>query len=162
MMKFHIAEHKYVIHPGYLILHKEAMTVFGVVGSGIFIGLWDEQKNYSGCCCFQYPKSKQAHEQSANYGNVAIRHLIKKMRDNGSNLTDLKAHLLGGASLDQNNMGEENQKISRELLIKYKIEIVSMDVGGKYGRKFLYDTKSGQTVTYKTRQLRKSDWYPYH
>ncbi len=160
-MKFQLAEHKYIIQPGYMIIYKEGMTVFGVVGSGIFLGLWDEKKQYSGCCSFQYPMNQEAKKSSSNYANVAIRHLIKKMRDSGSNLTDLKAHLLGGSVKDIHEVGEENQKISREILSKYKIEIISIDVGGKYGRKFLYDTQSGQTVIFKTKNLRDTDWYPY-
>lgn len=161
-MKHDIAEHKYFINPGFIILYKEPMMVYGVVGSGVFIGIWDEKKEYSGCCSYQLPKTSVKEKSTALYGNIAIRYLIKKMRENGSKIHDLKAMLMGGASKDQNKIGEENVHIAKEILEKFKIEIISMDTGGKMGRKFVYDTQSGHTITYKTKNLRTSDWFPYN
>lgn len=160
-MKTEITEHKYLIQPGFIIIYKEPAMIYGVVGSGIFLGIWDEKKEYSGCCSYLYPKSPATDKGSAKYANVAIRYLIKKMRENGSNLNDLKALFLGGASLTLDKTGEENAHIAKEILNKYKIEIVSNDIGGKMGRKFVYDTRSSQIITLKTKHLRKIDWYPY-
>ena len=157
-----IAEHKYLIQPGYIIIYKEPAMIYGVVGSGIFLSIWDQHKEYSGCCSFQLPLCPSQKKGSPQYANVAIRYLIKKMRDNGSNLHDLKALMLGGATQNTDKTGEQNIHITKEILEKFKIEIITADNGGRLGRKFVYYTNSAQLITLKTRKLRKSDWYPYN
>jgi len=160
-MKKELTEHKYLLQPGFIIVYHEPMIIYGVVGSGIFIGLWDEKKEYSGCCCYLYPHTIEKEKSTGFYGNVAIRWLIKKMRENGSQIQNLKALLMGGATLNNSKIGQENIHIAKEILNKFKIEIVSTDIGGKMGRKFIYETQTGHSITYKTNKLRKSDWFPY-
>ncbi len=160
-MKKELIEHKYLLQPGFIIIYNEPMLIYGVVGSGIFIGLWDEKKEYSGCCSYLYPHTGDNEQSTAFYGNIAIRWLIKKMRENGSQLPHLKALLMGGASKNNVKIGQENIHIAKEILNKFKIEIVSIDAGGRMGRKFIYETHTGHSITYKTNKLRNSDWYPY-
>jgi len=161
-MTFSISEFKYLIQPGYMYITDTATSIYGVTGSGVFVGLFDEKNRYSGCCSFLYPNPPNESTTSTKYGAVAIKHLIKKMKNKGSNIHDLKAHLIGGSDLDSSkDYGQKNVNVAKTVLSYFTIEVLSSDTGGRIGRKFIYDTESGQTLTYKTDKIRKSDWYPY-
>jgi chemotaxis protein CheD len=161
-MSFNISEYKYFIQPGYMFITENATSIYGVTGSGVFVGLFDEKKKYSGCCSYLYPKPPEDEALSTKYGAVALKHLIKRMRQQGSSITDLKAHLIGGSDIEASeNHGINNLNIAHTILSYFMIEVLSSDIGGKMGRKFIYDTESGQSLTLKTEKIRKSDWFPY-
>ena len=161
-MSFSISEYKYLIQPGYMYITENATSIYGVTGSGVFIGLFDEKMKYSGCCSYLYPIPPNNKSISTKYGSIAIKHLIKKMKNKGSSIEDLKAHLIGGGDTDtSSDYGQKNINIAKTVLNYFTIEILSSDTGGKIGRKFIFDTESGQSLTYKTEKIRKSDWHPY-
>ncbi|MCL2063192.1 MAG: chemotaxis protein CheD [Candidatus Cloacimonetes bacterium] len=161
-MSFSVSEYKYLIQPGYMYITENATSIYGVTGSGVFIGLFDEKNKYSGCCSYLYPSPPNTKVLSTKYGSIAIKHLIKKMKNKGSSVEDLKAHLIGGSDSEtSNDYGQKNINIAETILNYFTIEILSSDTGGKIGRKFIYDTESGHSLTFKTEKIRKSDWYPY-
>jgi chemotaxis protein CheD len=162
MMNFSVSEYKYLLQPGYMLITESATSIYGVTGSGVFVGLYDTQKKYSGCCSFIYPSPTDTNTLSTKYGSIAVKHLIKKMKNKGSSIEDLKAHLIGGGdSTTTDDYGEKNVNIARTVLNSFMIEILSADTGGKIGRKFIYDTETGQSLTFKTDKLRNQDWFPY-
>ena len=161
-MSFSISEYKYLIQPGYMFITENDTSIYGVTGSGMFIGLYDARKRYSGCCSYLFPHHLNNETLSTKYGSVAIKHLIKKMKNKGSNVEDLKAHLIGGSDNDTSkDYGKSNVNIAQTILSYFMIEILSSDTGGKMGRKFIYNTESGQSLTLKTEKIRSSDWFPY-
>ncbi|MCB5249763.1 MAG: hypothetical protein RBS16_01085 [Candidatus Cloacimonadales bacterium] len=160
-MNNNLTTNKYLLKPGYMIINQEPTVVYGVVGSGVFLALWDEEESYSACCSYLYPFTKDKSKSNSLYGNTAIHWLIKKMKDNGSDTKNIKAHLLGGASSNSQRIGDNNILIAKKVLKKFNIEVVAADIGGKMGRKYIFDCQNGQSVTFKTHKIRKSDWYPY-
>ncbi|MCL1826833.1 MAG: chemotaxis protein CheD [Candidatus Cloacimonetes bacterium] len=161
-MSFSISEIKYLILPGYMFITDNHTSIYGVTGSGIFVGIYDKRKMYSGCCSYLYPYPPDKTTLSTKYGAVAIKHLIKKMRNKGSNVEDLKAHLIGGSDNETSaQAGVSNVSVANTILGYFMIEILSSDTGGKMGRKFIYNTEDGQSLTLKTEKVRKSDWFPY-
>jgi chemotaxis protein CheD len=146
-----------------MFITDQSTSIYGVTGSGIFLSLWDNKKKYSGCCSFLYPKPLESDSLSTKYGAVAIKHLIKKMQNKGSKLENLKAHIIGGSDIETSHeYGLKNIQITKTILRYNMIEIISSDTGGKIGRKFIYDTETGQSLTFKTDKIRQSDWFPYH
>ena len=161
-MSFSVSEYKYLIQPGYLYITDNGTSIYGVTGSGVFVGVFDEKKKYSGCCSYLYPIPPNKKTVSTKYGSIAIKHLIKKMENKGSSIEDLRAHIIGGSDTDtSSDYGQRNLNIAKTVLNHFTIEILSSDTGGKIGRKFIYDTESGQSLTFKTEKIRKSDWFPY-
>ena len=85
---------------------------------------------------------------SPKNGNIAIPKLIEKMQSYGSTIKNMQAKLFGGGEVIEIknnlfNIGKRNIEVAYQLLEEYKIPIVSSSVGGKYGRKILFDTQSG-------------------
>jgi len=150
---------EYHLLPGYLVIPREQTLVSGVVGSGMFVSLWDTVLRYSGCCSFRF--SREAEAGNTNSGEVAIPHLISRMCQVGSQKADLRAHIIGGGVKSGNTYGERNRNVVHEILTEHSIEVLTEDTGGKFGRKFIYDTQSGEHVVMKVQALRREDWYPY-
>jgi len=51
--------------------------------------------------------------------------------------------------------------VTKKVLFKKKISIISEDIGGKMGRKAVFNTSTNSTAVIKVDSLRREDWYPY-
>jgi chemotaxis protein CheD len=86
---------------------------------------------------------------SPRYGNIAIKKLIDNIESMGSSRSNLRAKVFGGAEIISTNIsqfmiGDRNISIARDILHEEKIQIVASSVGGKLGRKIIYDTFTGE------------------
>jgi len=96
---------------------------------------------------------------SPKYGNIAIEKLIEKMVSLGCDRNNLKAKVFGGGevietTVTQFNIGARNIKLAHEMLEELKIPIVGQSVGGKLGRKILFNT---ETFEVKQKFIQKSN-----
>lgn len=86
---------------------------------------------------------------SPKYGNIAIEKLLEKMNSFGSNKHNLVAKIFGGGEVidiqrQYFHIGERNIKLAQEMLDELKIPVVSSSIGGKYGRKIIMNTLTGE------------------
>jgi chemotaxis protein CheD len=150
--------------PGHVHLAQEASLIWTVLGSCVAVALWDSQKRMGGMSHFLYPLTADKSKATAQYGNVAVRYLVKMFLDNGAEEADLKAQLFGGAqseSEDGSRIAKENLQMARLILKKYHIAVISEDTGGLMGRKLVYNTQNNEAIVYKVNTIRGCDWYPY-
>jgi len=150
----------YFLHPGYIFASQEPHLVHTVLGSCIAVCLWDPQHHYGGICHYILPKSDSG-EQSGKYGEAAIPHLIHLMLDMGSAKEKLKAHIVGGGDNAKfhSMVGAANADLAEKLLKQHRIDIVSIDVRGEFGRKVIFNSGNGEILIYKINEIRKDDWY---
>ena len=76
------------------------------------------------------------------YVNTSIKDLVDKMIQCGAKLKNLKAIMIGGATIFDNEfnyVGQQNIKIAREVLRSLNIEVLFEEVGGKKGRTIIYN-----------------------
>ncbi len=74
--------------------------------------------------------------------NTSIKDLVDKMIQSGAKLKNLKAVMIGGATIFDNEfncIGKQNIKIAREVLSSLNIKILFEEVGGKKGRTIIYN-----------------------
>ena len=132
--------------PGNLIVSGTPQTLRTTLGSCIAVCLFDPHLGYGGMNHYIYSRSSEA-DAGYSYGNLSIPELIKKMTDLGSRVSSLQASLAGGASriIPSNGLsaGQKNIQVAEEILLEYRIPVVSRNVGGCYGRKVRYSTGSG-------------------
>jgi hypothetical protein len=86
------------------------------------------------------------------------------MTHEGSKLKHLEAQIFGGAynpTISPDDIGRKNMIISRKILAKQRIPVVSEDVGGRKERKIVFNTQTNEIVVLKVGHLRRADWYPY-
>lgn len=86
---------------------------------------------------------------SPKFGNIAIRQLVQKMENLGSDKNDLVAKVFGGAAvLDTSselfNVGSRNADVAKDELEALGIRIVASSVKGDRARKIIFNTFTGE------------------
>jgi chemotaxis protein CheD len=99
-------------------------------------------------------------QATPKYGNVATMALIKLMCEEGCTTDSLIAHIIGGGHPDgaTDSTGMRNVEVARRILNEKGITIMSEDVGGRVGRKVVFDLSTGQVAVLKVLKLRSDDW----
>lgn len=140
---------KHFLYSAALFVTAEPYIIYTVLGSCIAVCVWDPVKKYGGMNHFMLPYWNGSGLASPKYGNIAIPKLIEKMVNLGSNKSNLQAKVFGGGEVIETaqnlfNIGSRNTEVAFQLLKDQNIPIISSSVGGKYGRKILFDSETGQ------------------
>ncbi|MBE9546078.1 MAG: chemotaxis protein CheD [Proteobacteria bacterium] len=157
--------YEYYLNPGYIFLNREPSIISTALGSCVAVSLWDRKRNYGGMAHYLYPFTDSKEEATARYGNVAVNYLVRMFLEEGADKKNIEAQIFGGASLQQSTecerIAKENIRIARSILKRFRIRIISEDVGGDIGRKLVYNTLSNEAIVYRAKNLRRNDWHPY-
>ena len=154
----------YFLNPGYIYISVEPSIISTVLGSCVAVCIYDKKRKRGGMNRFQFPFIGDRRNATAEYGNAATIALIRMFMEDGSKKKHLEAQILGGAynpDISQQDIGRDNIKIARRILIKEGINVTSEDIGGGKGRKVVFNTNTNELAVFKVEQLRKIDWYPY-
>jgi chemotaxis protein CheD len=159
-----LVKENYFLKPGFIFLTAKATDISAVLGSCVSVCIYDVKLKAGGMSHFQLPLISEQKKATAVYGNVSTLALINMMTNEGSELNHLEAQIIGGAfnpEISSKDIGKDNVGVAKRILTKKQIRIVSMDAGGKKGRKVVFNTVSGDVAVLKVDMLRKEDWYPY-
>jgi chemotaxis protein CheD len=155
---------EFFLLPGYIFFNGEPSLLSTVLGSNVAVSLWDQKKKQGGMANFLYPSTKSGQSATSQYGNVAVQHLINMFLEEGTKQKDIKAQIFGGSTSEASEciqIARENILVAKKALVKFRIEVISEDVGGRMGRKVVYNSFKNEAIVYKVNDLRSSDWYPY-
>ncbi len=136
------------LFPSALFVSKSPQLVTTILGSCVAICMWDKTIRVGGINHFMLPLWNGKGLASPKYGNVAIEKLITNMIRNGCNKKNITAKIFGGGEVikhtkPQFNIGERNITIAKEILKEENIKVIASSVGGKRGRKIIFDTYTG-------------------
>ena len=153
MIDIHNNKH-YFLMSGSIFVHNEAYFVTTVLGSCVSVCLWDPAKRIGAINHYMLPLWNGEGIASLKYGSIAIPAMIEKMIELGSLKKNLQAKIFGGSAVFGKpsavmNIGEGNIIIAQSELKKEQIPIISRDVGGKIGRKIVYDLFTGTVLVKK-------------
>lgn len=154
----------YFLMPGYIFAPDEPTVISSVLGSSVSVCLFDRKRNMGGMNHFLVPLAPKGKDLTPRFGMVATLALIRLMIQAGSQKKHLEAQILGGAHDPEHcsrNVGAENVRVARRVLMREKIRVVSEDTGGEKGRKIVFNTGTNEVAILKVERLRKGDWYPY-
>jgi chemotaxis protein CheD len=86
--------------------------------------------------------------------------MLQTLSSAGSKRRSLSAHILGGASPTsmRDPTAEQNIEAARYILKQNRIPVICEDVGGKVGRKIVFNAENGNVAVVKVRKLRDGDW----
>ncbi len=148
------------MNPGYIFASLEPHLIHTVLGSCVAVCLWDSFRYFGGMNHYIYSTSLDG-ERNGKYGDVAIPYLIELMLQLGSKKSDLKAHIIGGGENKhiRSSIGSDNATLAEKMIKKYQIEIMTIDVCGQFGRKIIFNSRSGEILIYRIDEIRKKDWY---
>lgn len=163
-MNFQVTK-KFYLQAGHVCIPYKESLLHGVVGSGIIVTVYDHLKKIGGMGHFLKAEDDDKKEVTLYHARPSIYYLLKLFEKHGSRKINLEANIYGGAfNINHINYKKDLHKINiskTEKILKDKgIRIHSKDVGGKRGRKIIFNTFSGETVVAKVNQIRNSDWYP--
>lgn len=154
----------YFLKPGYIFLSVNPVIISTVLGSSVSVCLYDRKRKVGGMNNFKLPATNDPQKATADYGNVSTLTLIRMMLEEGSKRKHIEAQIFGGAfraDISKTDVGSNNIKVARKVLIRERLQIVSEDVGGQKGRKVVFDTAKNEIAIIKVENIRESDWYPY-
>jgi chemotaxis protein CheD len=139
----------YYLYPAALYASNKPYYIKTILGSCIAVCIWDSSLNIGGMCHYMLPYWNGNGLASPKYGNIAIEKLYNKMLNYGSDRNNLKAKVFGGGEVidvevSHYKIGKRNIMLAKEMLKEYKIQIVASSVGGKLGRKIIFNTKTGE------------------
>jgi len=140
-------ENVHFLYPAALFASKTPHMVTTILGSCVAVCLYDPVLKIGGINHYMLPLWNGQGLASPKYGNIAIERLVEKMLSLGCLKNNLQAKLFGGGeviqtSVTQFNIGARNIKLALEMLEELKIPIIGQSVGGKLGRKILYNTET--------------------
>ena len=140
---------KIFLYPAAIYAEQEPTQVITILGSCVAVCLWDPILKMGGINHFMLPLWNGQGLASPRYGNIAVEKLIAKMISMGSLKSNLKAKIFGGGEVlhTENtsfNIGLRNIELAKNELYEQGIPIISSSVGGKYGRKIMFNSDSGE------------------
>lgn len=140
---------KYFLIEGLIFVSRTECEVTTILGSCVSVCLWDPILEIGGINHYLLSLWNGEGLPTPRYGNIAIPKLIKKMMSFGSEKKNLRAKIFGGArilSISNNGVkgaGWSNIVIAEDILKEEGVRIVASDLGGNYGRKIKFNTKTG-------------------
>ncbi len=140
---------KHFLYPSALYAKPDPTLISTILGSCVAVCIYDPVLSIGGMNHFMLPLWNGDGLASPRYGNIAIDKLIHKLESLGSKKSNLKAKIFGGGEVINSagnsfNIGERNIAIAKEILSLEKIPIIASSVGGKLGRKIIFNTQSGE------------------
>ncbi len=156
---------EYVLKPGYIFFTADPTLILSVLGSSVAVTFYDRSKRCGGMNHFVFPWMQSEIQPTALYARPAVVQLIRMLRESGSDFGDIEAHIIGGATPPdaegrEAELGMQNIEAASSLLEHYSIPIGGQEVGGRQGRKVLFNTSTGELIIAKVEKIRKNDWFP--
>lgn len=134
------------VHPGRLVVDRDASDYTTVVGSGVVVCVWDPVAALGGMAHFLLPEKGNA-PAAPRFGDVALQQLVSEMERLGGNRAHFRASVFGGSAppiaAESGHLGERNVKEALAFLAKHGIAVVQKDVGGTGGRKVVFAPVAG-------------------
>ncbi len=137
------------LYPAALFASQKPYQINTILGSCVAVCFWDPILKVGGMCHYMLPYWNGEGLASPKYGNIAIEKLLEKMFFMGSKKSNIVAKVFGGGEVietknQQFHIGERNIQFAWEQLKELNIRVVSSSVGGKNGRKIIFNTETGE------------------
>jgi chemotaxis protein CheD len=152
-------DNSHFLYPAALHVFRESGLIHTILGSCVAVCLHDPVLSMGGMAHYMLPLWNGEGLASPKYGNIAIERLIQKMESFGSRRLQMKAKIFGGGEVIETQnayfyIGQRNIEMAYKLLEDYRIPVISSSTGGKWGRRIIFDTQSGQV---RQRYVKRQD-----
>jgi len=148
----------------YFVTHNPHILASYGLGSCVGVALYDDKRKIGGLAHIMLPDSKSMTKKGSagKFADTAISAMVEEMERLGSKRWDIKARIAGGAcmftipgAINPRNVpgpclgmqiGERNIEAAKAALEELKIQLVSEDTGGSYGRTMRFDISNGKVT----------------
>lgn len=132
-------------------IDKAPNTLRTILGSCVGVCIYDPELKVGGLSHIMLPSSKKPTNNIKKYADTAIPHLIDELVKLGGDRRRMIAKIAGGSTMFRHtensvmgDIGKNNISSAKEILARLKINIVSEDVGGDYGRTIDFYLETGE------------------
>ena len=147
------------LHAGHLWVSREPAEITTILGSCVAICLWDRVSGVGGMNHYMLPHDVGTEYASPRYARYATRALLEQLGQAGANLYRLRAKVYGGACTlgnamqSERDLGRQNARVARELLLAEHIPVVDEQTGGNQGLKVIFETATGHAAVMKVQRV---------
>lgn len=150
--------------PGFLYLPTLPTRLCTVVASGVAVTVFDRRQCYGGVGHYSHP-FRAGKTSTPNFAAPALVGLIRMFTKAGSHPDNLETYLYGGADNPDasdfaGRRGFHNLQIGYEILGKLGVRVAGSDVGGRFARKLVFYTGTGECMLAKVADSPEVEWYP--
>ena len=136
----------FYLHVGQTACFSNPTSITTILGSCVAVCLWEPTTGVGGMNHYLLPGFPDDDSPIGRYGHAAFRILLERMRSSNSDIARMKAKVFGGASLHgigHQDLGRGNIDLAFELLETLAVPVIASDVGGRHGRKVVFQTDDG-------------------
>ncbi len=150
--------------PGFLFLPALPTRLCTVIASGVAVTVYDRQLCFGGVGHYSHPL-RPGGVSTPDYAAPALVGLYRMFMKAGSNPRDLETYLYGGADNPEAPgfegwRGLANSRIGIEILSKLGVRLAGSDIGGRFARKLVFYTGTGECMLAKVADAEGGEWYP--
>lgn len=143
------SQDSHFLYPAAIFASNKPFIVHTILGSCVSVCFWDSKLKVGGMCHYMLPYWNGEGLASPKYGNIAIEKLLEKMYSFGCDKKFIVAKVFGGGEVIQTSnpqfhIGKRNIELAWVQLKEFKINVVGSSVGGKNGRKIIFNTETGE------------------
>ena len=144
-----VLRQKFYLHPGKIFATAEPTAVTTILGSCVAVCLWDPMVATGGVAHFVLPHGAGDQASALGFGSIAVPELVQRLINLGCKIDRLRAKLFGGACVlaafqrDSGKLGLDNAESARALLAAAGIPVLVEDLGGRRGRKLIFQVDDG-------------------
>jgi Chemotaxis protein; stimulates methylation of MCP proteins len=135
-----------------------------VIASGVAVTMYDRRQCFGGVGHYSYP-FRAGRGSTPDFAAPALVGLIRMFEKAGSDRRNLETYMYGGADNPDapgyaSCRGLTNMRVGYEILGKLGVRIAGSDMGGRFARKLIFYTGTGESVLAKVNDVGLEDWYP--
>jgi chemotaxis protein CheD len=143
------------LSPGDLLVVTTPCEITTILGPCVAVTFWCPRSHVGAICHAMLPTENAgftpvAASHSWKYVNSVIPEMWRRFLRKGGTASSLEVKLFGGADLLLNRgdsrsarIGPQNVELAQQLLAERGLHILASDVGGKKGRKLIFNTQTG-------------------
>lgn len=152
------------LDPGYVCLPALPTRLCVVVASGVAVTMYDRTRRFGGMGHYSHPK-RIGEESTSIFAAPALVEMVNLFTSAGSSVDDLETFVYGGSDNPDApgfdpGRGFLNLRFGYEILEKLGVRVSGSDIGGRFARKLVFCTATGESVVAKVTAVRSDDWYP--
>jgi chemotaxis protein CheD len=157
------------LRPGFLFLPRQPTRLCTVIASGVAVTVFDRARSLGGVGHYSHPR-RLDRGSTPDFAAPALVGLIRMFQAAGSEPEDLETCLYGGAdnveaygfeaSGSDAWRGLANSRAGFDILARLGVGVVGSDVGGRFARKLIFHTGTGESLLAKVADADGWEWYP--
>lgn len=152
---------KIFLEAGEGILTKKSRKITTILGSCLSITMFHRESGYAGMSHSLYPTCGKEHygklvsDESFKYVDCSFKKLTDYFLKKEIDISDVEIKIFGGGEVLEGNyenyesIGRQNINMIEQILTDNEINIKAADIGGKKGRKIIFDTSNGDVFLKK-------------